>query len=270
MSIFIKIRNFLSDPRIKGVDVNSDELLVVHRRILMEKKMMNKVFSDFYSKCISLDKKYLSGDGLRIEIGAGVSFFKQKYPEIVSTDIKKAENLDRVLDAQNMDLDNKSVRAFYGLNCFHHFPEPEKFFKELQRVLVPGGGCILIEPYHGFVASHFYKKLFDTETFDKTQQRWVNTNSEIMQGANQALSYVVFKRDLKKFHSLYPDLEIVLQSPLNNYLQYLLSGGLNFRSLVPSTLQPLVKFFEIILFPLNKFLALHHIILIRKKYNQDS
>jgi SAM-dependent methyltransferase len=202
---------------------------------------------------------------MRVEIGAGVSFFKELYPEIVSTDIKKAKGLDRVLDAQNMDLENESVRAFYGLNCFHHFPEPNKFFDELNRVLVPGGGCILIEPYHGFVASRFYKKLFDTETFDKNQKEWINSKSEIMLGANQALSYVVFKRDLQKFNLQYPDLDVVLQRPLNNYLQYLVCGGLNFRSLVPPFLSPLVRLAEIIISPLNRIFALHHIIIVQKK-----
>ena len=264
MSILKKIRNKLSDPRLQGVDVDSPELLVVHRKIMMEKRIMREVFTEFYNSCIRYDEKYFSGDGQRIEIGAGVSFFKEVYPEIIATDIKPAENLDRVLDALKMDLEDESVRAFYGLNCFHHFPSPDQFFKELQRTLIPGGGCVLIEPYYGPIAAKMYKSLFDTEVFEPEQKEW-ESDSSIMHGANQALSYIVFVRDRKLFEDKYPDLEIVLVNPMTNYMRYLLSGGLNFRSLVPSVLSPLVKVVEWLITPLKKLFGLHYSIVIRKR-----
>jgi SAM-dependent methyltransferase len=222
------------------------------------------VFRGFYDYCINTDKKYFQGSGQRIEIGAGVSFFKNIYPEIVSTDIKKADNLDRVLDALDMDLNDNSVRAFYGLNCFHHFPEPRKFFSELQRTLVKGGGCVLIEPYYGPIAAKMYKNLFDTETFDKNQESW-ESESGYMLGANQALSYIVFVRDKKKFEKEYPGLEIVRIKVMNNYLRYLISGGLNFRSLLPTFMSPVIKLTEFVISPFNRLLGLHYAIVIRKK-----
>jgi len=264
MSILKKIRNILSDPRLEGVDVDSPELLVVHRKIMMEKRIMREVFTGFYNTCMAYDQKYFTAEGQRIEIGAGVSFFKEVYPEIIATDIKPADNLDRVLDALNMDIDDNSVRAFYGLNCFHHFPSPDRFFKELERTLVPGGGCVLIEPYFGPVAAKMYKSLFDTETFDPNQKDW-ESDSSVMYGANQALSYIVFVRDRKLFEEHYPDLEIVKIKPLPNYLRYLLSGGLNFRSLVPGFMSPVIQFMEWLISPLNRVLALHYSIVIRKK-----
>ena len=266
MSLLKKIRNKLSDPRLKGVDVDSPELLIVHRKIMMEKRIMREVFTEFYKTCINNDQKYFSGEGQRIEIGAGVSFFKELYPEIISTDIKPADNLDRVLDALDMDLPNQSVRAFYGINCFHHFPSPNQFFKELERTLVPGGGCVLIEPYYGAVAAKMYKSLFDTETFDPNQKEW-ESNSSIMYGANQALSYIVFVRDRKLFEERYPSLEIVQIKPLSNYMRYLLSGGLNFRSLVPGVISPIIKGVEWLITPLNRVLGLHYGIVIRKRNN---
>ena len=88
---------------------------------------------------------------MRVEIGAGVSGFKALCPDLLTTDIMPAEHLDMVLDAHDMDLADNSVRAIFGINCFHHFRDPEAFFRELQRVLVPGGGCILVEPFHVFL-----------------------------------------------------------------------------------------------------------------------
>ena len=266
MSLFKKIRASLQEPRLIGIDPDSEEMLAIHSKVLYEKPMMREVFSEFYDTCISLDKKYFGNStAKRVEIGAGVSFFKKKYPEIISTDIKKAENLDMVVDAQGMPFENKTIRAIYGINCFHHFPNPELFFNELERVLDKGCGCILIDPYYGSVAKRFYKKIFDTETFDMTQKEWVNESLGFMNGANQALSYIVFVRDKKKFEEKYPDLEIVVQKPLNNYMRYLLSGGLNFRQILPSFFSPVIKFFEFIFIPFNSVFALHHIIVIRKK-----
>jgi SAM-dependent methyltransferase len=261
------MRNFLKDPRLEGVDVDSDDLLNIHHQILLEKRMMHDVFSEFYQTCIKLDNKYFSGNGLRVEIGAGVSFFKKQHPEIISTDIKAAENLDKVINALDMDFEDLSVRAIYGINCFHHFPDPDKFFQELNRVLVKGGGCVLIEPYYGFLGKRFFKKLFDTETFDMSQKDWKNPENQVMTGANQALSYVVFKRDYEKFAAMYPSLSIVYHSPIKNYPRYLLSGGLNFRSLLPGWTSPALKIFEFCISPLKRLFGLHHVIVIRKSNN---
>ncbi len=265
MSLFVSIRKFLYEPRLQGVDVNSDKLLEIHRQVLLKKKIMCHVFREFYDACINADNKYFTATGNRIELGAGVSFFKEVYPELISTDIKSSPWLDRILDAQKMDLPDNSTRAFYAINCFHHLPDVDSFFSELLRVLKPGGGCILIEPYHGAIASRFYKRIFDTETFDKSQNEWKYKVGGVMAGANQALSYIVFKRDLSLFLKKYPQLEVVEQKVLPNYLRYLLSGGLNFRQIIPSFCEPLIKLMELLISPFNSILGLHHSIVIRKK-----
>lgn len=265
MSLFKKLRDLLYEPRLKGINPDSDELLVAHSRILFEKPMMRNVFAEFYDLCIRLDDNYFKGEGKRVEIGAGVSFFKKNHPQILTTDIKQASNLDMVVDALNMPFENGSIRAIYGINCFHHFPDPGKFFKELERVLTKGGGCILIDPYYGWVAKRFYSRIFESEGFDMTQKTWTNDSLGYMNGANQALSYIVFERDKEKLETLYPGLEIIMKKPLNNYLRYLLSGGLNFRQILPSFTSPLIRLAEFLLTPVNRILALHHIIVIRKK-----
>jgi SAM-dependent methyltransferase len=268
MRVLVLFKNLidrLRDPRLEKIDFDSDELLKIQQNILQEKKMMRGVFEQFYRRCMALDTRYLSGVGQRFEIGAGVSFFNKLFPEVLITDIKKSEHLDRVLDAQQMGLPDNSVRAIFGINCFHHLPEPEKFFLELERVLTRGGGCILIEPYYGPMAKWTYTQLFKTETFDESQPAWNTKSAGVMVGANQALSYLVFFRDRDKFCGNFPDLEIVYSHTLNNYLQYLFSGGLNFRPLLPEFLTPAIKGIEFLFTPLAPLFALHHIIVLRKK-----
>jgi len=268
MSLFVALRRLLAEPRLADVDINSDRVLEIHRQILMEKPMMRNVFREFYNLCIDRDTKLFTAEGSRVELGAGVSFFKEIHPEIVSTDIKSTPWLDRVLDAHEMDLPDNSVRAFYAINCFHHLPDADRFFQEMLRTLRPGGGCVLIEPFHGPVASRFYERIFDSETFDKTQAEWKYEVRGVMDGANQALSYVVFKRDLNIFIEKYPQLEVVEQKVIPSYLRYLLSGGLNFRQLLPSFLEPVIKLFEFLLTPVHCLLGLHHYIVIRKQSDQ--
>jgi hypothetical protein len=62
-----------------------------------------------------------------------------------------------------------------------------------------------------------------------------------MHGANQALSYIVFERDRALFEQRCPTLEVVVREPLTNWLRYLLSGGLNFRQLVPSRTEEVLR-----------------------------
>jgi SAM-dependent methyltransferase len=260
-----KLRDLLYEPRLKGIDVDSDDLVALHRKILGEKPMMREVFNEFYDLLMNLDRTHLRGEGRRLEIGAGATIFKQRYPEIVSSDIKRAAHLDLVVDALKMPFRRESLRAIYGINCFHHFPDPDRFFRELVEVLVPGGGCILIEPYHGPVGAAFYKRLFTTEHFDTTQEEWTSSNRHVMDGANQALSYIVFQRDLKMFEARYPQLEVVVQKPIRSFTRYVLSGGLNFRQLLPGVTSPLLRATESAITPLHRFLALHHFIVIRKR-----
>lgn len=182
-----------------------------------------------------------------------------------STDIVATEQLDMALNAEAMSLDDHSVRAFYAQNCFHHFPHPDRFFTELERTLKIGGGAILIEPFHGPFAAFLYKRLFKSEGFDMHFPSWETPSTGPMNGANQALSYIVFVRDRQAFERKHPGLEIVHQEICGNYLRYLTSGGLNFRQLLPDALISVLKVVEKLLYPLRRVLALHHIVVIRRK-----
>ena len=60
-------------------------------------------------------------------------------------------------------------------------------------------------------------------------------------------------------------LEIVQQERAGNYLKYLLSGGLNFRQLLPDAMSPVVGALQWLLRPLGRVLSLHHAVVLRKK-----
>jgi SAM-dependent methyltransferase len=259
-----KLFDFLRDPSIEHTDVDGENRLTLHAQILARKPMLRGVFTNFHHIFRRLDEKWLSALGLRIELGAGIAPIRDSYPDVLATDVVYGKHLDRILDAEKMDLPENSVRAIYGQNCFHHFPHPDQFFGELDRVLAPGGGAILLDPYYGPFAAFLFKRLFATEGFDKHFPSWETPVTGPMNGANQALSYIVFVRDRDEFERKHPTLKIVEQKLCRNYMKYLLSGGLNFKQLCPNWAAPIISFMELVFSPLNRWLALHHIVVVRK------
>lgn len=255
----------LRDPSVGDIDVDGAGRLAAHSKMLARKRMLREVFTEFHRTFHRLDGQYFSAPGRKVELGAGVAPVRDSYPDVLATDIVPEPHLDQTLNAEAMDLASGSVRALFGQNCFHHFPNPKQFFSEAERVLAPGGGVILIEPYYGPLATFMYKRLFRTEGFDKTFPSWETPEAGPMNGANQALSYIVFVRDRIQFEREFPGLEVVHSELAENYLKYLLSGGLNFRQLCPDGMRPLVNFMQKCLGPFNCWLALHHVIVLRKR-----
>jgi SAM-dependent methyltransferase len=254
--------SFLKEPLTLGMDPFSEERISIHKKILSKKRMIRDVFNEFHFEMLRLASKHFVISKGEIELGAGVYPVKNTKPGVLATDILPASHLDRTLDAQNMDLKDESISVIYGQNCFHHFPEPELFFKEISRVLTPSGGVVLIEPHYGFFANFIYKRLFSVEGFDKKCQNWHFLPNDL---PNQALGYICFIRDRAKFDQLFPSLEIVEVKPALNWMRYLLSGGLNFRQLLPNFTIPILKLLETLMMPLASQLGLHCYYVIKKK-----
>jgi len=259
-----RVIEFLRDPCLNGLDIDGENRLEFHGNMLIKKRMLREVFIEFHHLFKKLEQRFFSGAGIEVELGAGVSPIRDTYPNVLATDVLAWRNLDRVIDAEAMDFADQSVKVVYAQNSFHHFPHPDQFLNELERVLVPGGGAILLEPYYGPIASYLFKRIFHTEGFDKTYPSWDAPILGPMNGANQALSYIVFIRDRREFERKHPSLKIVHEQTVGNYLKYLFSGGLNFRQLLPDWMAGIVNMLEKILRPLNRWIALHHIIVIKK------
>ena len=258
------LRKFFELDNIANVDIDSKDRINLHREIIKSKPIMLEVFTEIHDLFYNLDQRYFDNEGQRIELGAGAFPIKETHNEVISSDILDGTQIDIVLDAMNMNLKSNSIRSFYAQNVFHHFPDPRKFFSEASRVLKKGGGIILLDPFYGLMSSAIYPFISPNEDFDKNQKEWKGTHTGPMRGANQALTYLIFKRDKKIFEKEYPEFEIVYHSAVKNYVRYFLSGGLNFRQLVPNFMNKPLKALEYILMPLAGVLALHHVIVIKK------
>jgi SAM-dependent methyltransferase len=260
------LQNILYEPYISNVDVNSYNLLKLHKKILTNKKLLRSAFISFYREMILLSNKFINEAGEEIELGSGAGFFKKLRKNLKTSDIRSGHDSDLQIDAQKMNLDSNSIRCIYAINVFHHLQEPEKFLSELCRVLKKGGGAILIEPHNGFFSAFLHKHMHKDERYDANDKNWKNKRiTGPLSGANQALSYIVFERDLERFNRLYGKrLSIVYKGYVLNSLRYFFSGGLNFRQLLPSFSEPLLIFFEKIGKPIARHWSLHQIIVIKK------
>lgn len=88
--------------------------------------------------------------------GAVIELLHEKYPEahytgldltpgmIAVAQAKNLENVEFVVgDAEDLPFEDESFDAVLSSNSFHHYPNPEKFFAGVRRVLRPGGRLIL-------------------------------------------------------------------------------------------------------------------------------
>ena len=107
------LRHFLFDPAIAATDLDSSDRIVRHREILARKRMIREVFFEIYAKQDELDRRYFGTTvGGRVEIGAGSSLLKTRFPDVESTDVVASPGLDRVVDAMSMPYaDNSSISA---------------------------------------------------------------------------------------------------------------------------------------------------------------
>ena len=262
-----KLREWLYESKVSGVDVDDNSLLSIHAEVLREKPLLRSAFKTFYCDMIDCCDRMLTTSGKEIELGSGAGFFKSLRPGLVTSDIRKGPQIDMALDAQKMSLPDDSVRCIYAINVFHHLPDPDRFFLELCRVLRPGGGCILIEPHIGFGSALLHRHLHTDERFLPDAKSWQTMDiSGPLSGANQALAYIVFERDIARFNSLYGEQLVIIHRGYElNALRYLFSGGLNFRQLLPTVTEPILRMVEFLCKPLSRYWSFHQIIVIQKR-----
>lgn len=251
----------------KNFKLDGEERFVLHKKILENKKMLKSCYSEFYEKILFYEKKFKTkkNDQIRIELGSGIGFIKKIDKNIITSDVVYNKFTDKIIDANKLPYEKESIDSIFGIFCFHHFKKPLVFFKEIEKKLKIGGLCILIEPYYGPLASLVFKNAHSSEYFDKSEAYGFETkNKSSIDKANQALSYIYFIREKKKFEEMFPNLEIVHTSLLNNYLRFFFSGGLNFKKLLPDFLLFFIRCIEFILYPFIRLLCINYIIVIRK------
>jgi hypothetical protein len=260
------LQNLFYNKKISDLDVDGKDLTTEHDSVLKEKKLLRSAYETFYKEMSKNCDKYFKIDGLEIELGSGVGFFKSIRETIMTSDIREGFNYDMSLDATDMSIGNNTVKCFFAINVFHHISQPSKFFHELDRVLKKNGGCILIEPHNGLLSRFIAKNIHKDEYYDVKQVEWDKKDKGgVLSDANQALSHNIFERDKIIFEKKYgQSLKIVEKKYIINGLRYILSGGLNFKQLFPSYFVFILIMLEKIFTPFAKHWSPFRMIILKK------
>lgn len=213
------------------MDLNSPERYQEIRKTVQQKPALKFLYTEVYEKYQACIKR-APAQGSVLEIGSGAGFAKDLIPELITSDVVAYAGVDKILDATHIDFPDNSLACICMFNVLHHVPDTPAFFREALRCLVPGGRIIMVEPYPGWIGSFIYRYIHH-EDFDPTVKQWEFVSNGPVSDANNALPYVIFERDRKKFFELFPDFTLAQFTP-HTPLRYWLSGGLKSWSLLPS------------------------------------
>lgn len=246
----------------KEIDFNSEDSAKEAYSSLHSKKCLRDNYADMYSEMLKRASQYLKRGGMELELGSGGGFFKELHPAVITSDISGINNVDQVIDARHLPFPDESISVIYATHVLHHIPNVSMFFNEVIRCVKPGGGLVLVEPYWSPVGKLFYKRLHP-EPYDDQVKEWEFEESGPMSGANQALSYILLKRDRELFQKKWPELRLVYDRPFNG-LRYIATGGLWLRPFLPGFAFPILKGIETALWPSMYLFGIHHMFVMRK------
>jgi len=233
--------------------------VITNNRIGFEKS--NKALGFLYKEWYEIISDSLSEiEGMNIELGCGASFIDQINKSIKKTDIFLNSNTDFKLNAMDIgeDFENK-ISNLILVNVFHHISDPEIFFKSAEQALISGGRIIMIEPSNNYWSRLVYK-FIGHEPFNTSQLEWKFQSKDPLLDSNQALSWIIFERDFKKFKNLYPMFSLIRKRNMMTF-SYLLSGGHSYNTKIGKLIRIIRKFEK---FFLDKYFGMFNLICLEK------
>jgi SAM-dependent methyltransferase len=178
-----------------------------------------------YERWVKKIRKFLV-EGPLLEVGSGSGLLKSFLPQVILSDVFKLPWIDRVIDCMDMPFENNSLGGIISLDLLHHVAQPHAFLREAARVLERGGRIFLIEPYITPGSYLGYKLLHHENINFKDYHAGIHDTgrkADPWQG-NSALANLVFKRDLKHWDTLHPDLHI-LHREIFSFFDFQVAAG---------------------------------------------
>jgi SAM-dependent methyltransferase len=243
--------------------LDNPETTLKRASIIRSKRLLRA----FYSECYEyfLDSSSNVPPGIKLELGSGAGFIKEVMPDVITSEYLPLPTVDSVCSASDLPFPNRSLSAIFLLDVLHHLPDLDRFFKESNRCLLPGGVVAMVEPANT-VWSRFIYRHFHPEPFDPTVSDWRLPPGGPLSMANVALPWIVFCRDRMRYDREYPDLEVVKIECFGPML-YVLSGGVTHRQMLPDLLYSAVRWGEELLTPLNDLFGMFMKITIRRRHD---
>lgn len=252
----------LEEPALAGVEIGSSEWFAIQSQIIASRPLVKDAYDAWYGAMLA-DVATAPDDGDKrvLEIGSGSGYVKTLDPTVITSDIMEG-HADMVVDAQALPFGDSSLRGILLTHVFHHIPDVRLFLNEAVRTLIPGGVIAMIDVAHTPLSRLFFGN-FHPEAYEHRASEWRLNTSGTYGGANQALSWIVFRRDYKIFASQFPQLRLECVEYLP-WFGYLLSGGATRRDLIPKNAVGVVRLLDSASRIMNGACALHWHLRIRK------
>jgi SAM-dependent methyltransferase len=229
MSGISRLRELLSHPLTRGLDLDDPRLTDRRLLVLEGKPFLRRIYDDWYRL---IGSRLPPGSGSILELGSGAGSFAAVAPDAIQSDVFLCRNVDLVADARRLPFRDRSLRAITMTDVFHHIPRPEAFLEEAARCLRTGGRVVMIEPWVCRWSTFVYRR-FHHEPFLPAADSWEIPESGPLSGANGALPWIMFVRDRERLVRRFPEFQIDEIVPMMP-LRYLVSGGISMRTLVPT------------------------------------
>ncbi len=194
--------------------------------------------------------------------GSGAGFLQDYIPDLLTSDVLSVPDVTVVMDAQSLAIRDASLRAIVMTEVLHHLPKPRLFFKEAARCLEPGGAMVMVEPWVSQWSAFVYGR-FHHEPFDPDNPDWEFAPKGPLTGANEALPWILFHRDVSRFRVEFPQWRPKCIKPMMP-VSYLLAGGLSMRTLAPGSLFPTIRLMERLLEPWMNRVAMFALIVLER------
>lgn len=224
--------------------------------------LVRRLYGEWYRLIVS---RLSSADGETVELGSGISRFKEHYPKARATDVEPTPWVDEVVDAENLPYDEGSVANLVLIDVFHHLPAPTRFFDSAARVLAPGGRVVMLEPYCSPASYAAYRRFHHERTdlsappFDDDAHAAASPMS-----SNQARATLVFFRHRDEYERRWPTLPVVERRLLAR-VTYPLSGGLTRPQLAPARAYRPLALLDRALSPLSPLLAFRCLVVLERR-----
>lgn len=224
--------------------------------------LVRRLYGDWYRLIV---RRLTGVDGLTVELGSGISRFKEHCPGAIATDVEPTPWSEAVVDAERLPYDDGSIANLVLIDVFHHVARPTRFLDEASRVLARRGRVVVLDPYCSPVSYWAYRR-FHHERTDLRARAFEDDpdSATAPMRANQALATLIFFRHADELERRWPNLGLVERRRLA-LLLYPLSGGFTRPELLPRRLERPAAVLERLLAPLAPLLAFRCLVVLERR-----
>ncbi len=216
---------------VKAVDIPYDQEILAQREVWDRKPILRRIYHGYFEKIL----EQLTDGGPTIEIGAGGGFFSEWLAQkggdagLVSTDVFQTPWVDLMADAHFLPIRDGALRNLIGQDVLHQLTDPLRFFREVVRVLAPGGRLVLIEPHISAWGYLLYRFLHHEACVLSDDPWGPRPEVEDFNWANGALPWLCLSKHRSRFEAEFPQLKLARLECFDS-IAYPASGGFNYAS----------------------------------------